>query len=283
MSRRFLHAGFGRSALHLLWVQLTLVAPATLAGQDFRVDTEVFVGEEKEPLAATLTLFADGLVYDFLYETKQSEPREITVYDPRMQHFTLLDPRQRLKTVITVQEVQESCISLNLHAKESKDPFFVFAAEPKFEVTEEAVKERGQDATRLTLTGEWMIYSAVGRKPEIAVTAASYRAFADAHNRLNALRPGGMLPAPRAELNEQLGARGLLPSKVSRVILPQSRFQRKLEVRSEHLFNWTLSRLDREKIEQVGGYRVNFESLPFDKYRDRHNHVPPAPQQQAKR
>lgn len=249
-----------------------------LGAQDFRVDTEVFLGDEKEPFAHTLTLFADGLVYDFLPAT---DSREVTIFDPRMQNFTLLDKERKLKTIITVQEVMESCISLNAHARESKDPFFAFAVDPKFDVTEEETKLRSQPATQLTLKSDWLVYTSVGTKPEQATTALAYRNFADAHNRLNALRPGGMLPAPREKLNEELGNRGLVPATVTRVILPQNRFQKKLEVRSEHLYNWSLSRLDRDRIDEVGGWRVSYESVPFDRYREIQNEA--KPQQQAKR
>jgi len=269
---------FGLTRVLLAAALLVCGLSTPVSGQDFRVDTEVFLGEEKEPFTDTLTLFADGLVYDFL---PASQPREITIFDPRMQHFTLLDPTRKLKTIITVQEVMESCISLNLHAKESKDPFFAFAVEPKFSVTEEEAKQGGQAATRLMLKSDWMVYTSVGTKPEMATAATAYRNFADAHNRLNALRPGGMLPAPRAALNEELGNRGLLPANVTRLILPQNRFQKKLEVRSKHLYNWSLSRPDREKIDEVGGFRVNFESVPFDKYRAIQSGA--SPQQQAKR
>jgi hypothetical protein len=241
----------------------TIVAGVSSA-QDFRVETDIFVGEEKDPFTTTLTLFADGLVYDFLL----TESGEITIFDPRMQHFTLLEPRQKLKTVITMQEVLENCISLNMHAEQSKDSFFTFAAQPKFNVTEEATKDQGQDAVRLTLESGKMTYVAVGRRPEMVAAAPMYRSFADAFVRLNALRPGGTLPAPRIALNEQLGDRGLLPVEVKRIILPQGRFQKKLEIRMHHLVNWKLSKTDRDKIEEAGGHRINFTSIPFEKYRE---------------
>ncbi|MCU0875712.1 MAG: hypothetical protein MUE50_25550, partial [Pirellulaceae bacterium] len=34
-------------------------------GEDFRIETDVFLGAEKEPVAQSVTLFSGGLVYDF--------------------------------------------------------------------------------------------------------------------------------------------------------------------------------------------------------------------------
>lgn len=249
----------------------------TATAQDFRMDTEVLVGDEKKPVVETLTLFSEGQVYDFLLP----EPREITVFDPRMGQFTLLDPVRKQKTIITLQEVVDNCISLNLHAADSTDPFFKFAARPQFDVTEETVKHSGRDGMRVTLKSSVLEYKVIGTPPELPAAAVAFRQFADAQTRLNALFAGGMLPEPRIQLNRELADRGLLPDEITRVILPTSRFQKPIEVRSRHLKNWILSKLDKEKIELVGTYKVTFESVPFEKYRDALRQAPDG--QQAKR
>ena len=51
-----------------------LLAPVGLA-DDFRIETEIFIGNEEKPAVENLTLFYDGRVYDFLL----TEPAEITV------------------------------------------------------------------------------------------------------------------------------------------------------------------------------------------------------------
>ena len=40
----------------LAWLALALATP--LAAQDFRLDTDIFIGTSKEPVAGTLTLFS---------------------------------------------------------------------------------------------------------------------------------------------------------------------------------------------------------------------------------
>ena len=64
-----------------------LIIAATLIGmicsgwaataQEFRIETDVFVAGEKEPVGETLTIFTNGLVYDFLL----TDDEEITLFD----------------------------------------------------------------------------------------------------------------------------------------------------------------------------------------------------------
>ena len=44
--------------------------PASAEG--FRIETKIFVGDEKEPVSKTTTLFLDGVVYDFLAKPEQT-------------------------------------------------------------------------------------------------------------------------------------------------------------------------------------------------------------------
>lgn len=258
---------------------ITLAGSATAAAQDFRVDTEIFADKEKEPFVETLTLFADGRVYDFLL----TEPKEITIFDPQRGTFTLLAPNLKLKTVITTQEVLECCLALNTHAAQSGNSLFAFAAQPEFAVTEEAVPSNGETLSQVTLTAHPITYAAVGKKPTQADAARAFRQFADGFARLNAIRPGNLPPEPRLKLNAELADRGLLPTEITRIITPSNPLTKLLEHRSRHLVNWTLSRTDRGRIEQAGGYLTasDFRTVDFGDYcaADRQ----PAAEQQTKR
>src|SRR5438067_5265631 len=102
--------------LFLLAAALASVPPIA-SGQDFRIDTEIFVGQEKEPKVQTLTIFADGRVFDFL----QTEPRQITVFDPLRGQFTLLDETRREKAAVTTAGLLASMLELETRAAEKKD------------------------------------------------------------------------------------------------------------------------------------------------------------------
>jgi hypothetical protein len=244
---------------------LLLAAAATAAlGQDFRIDTEVFLGDEKEPAAETLTLFYRGLIYDFLL----TGPEEITMFDPQRGRFTLLDPARKLRCGVATQEVLDYTLALETHAAQSKDPLFTFAASPKFTPTAEEFQENGQDRTRLTLAGPTLEYSVVAYHPKKQPeTVRAFRSFADWYARLNAMR-GSLPPGARLELNKTLFERDLIPLEITRTIAAPHLLAKKSEVRSRHLVTWSLSGEDHKRIERAGTYLAEFKAAKnFDEYR----------------
>lgn len=248
-----------------------LLLGAAAAGQEFRIDTEIFVGKEKEPAAETLTLFSSGLVYDFLL----TGPQEVTLFDPLRGRFTLLDPGRKLRCGLATQEVLGYVLALETHAAQSKDALFAFAANPQFTPAVEEFEEHGQKRTRLALTAGPMSYSAVAYHPERPEAVRALRNFADWFARLNAMR-GNLPPAARLALNEDLAKRELVPLEVTLTL-------GKREFRSRHLMTWTLSGADRKRIDQVGNYLQEFESVSFDEYRAASDKPAEAKAKQARR
>jgi hypothetical protein len=250
--------------LTLASVVLSLVAlhqPEWARGHDFRIDTEFFQAEEKEPCLETLTIFAGGVVYDFRW----TEPREITVFDPLHGRFTLLDETRKVKAVVTTQELIDFSLELEKHAAEQKG-LFAFCAKPEFETTDATVEENGQNLTELRLTSKLLTYVARGQKPQHPQAARAYRQFTDWCARLNATYPDpGNLPAGgRLALNNELGQRELLPLEITRTI-PERKHGK--VVRSEHRVNWTLSGEDQKRIQRAGDCMAQFEVVSFNEYR----------------
>ncbi|MCI0362063.1 MAG: hypothetical protein L0211_26580 [Planctomycetaceae bacterium] len=250
-------------ALQLVAVSLAAFALGGAEGQEFRIDTEIFIGEEKEPAAETLTIFSQGLVYDFLLSGQE----EITMLDTVRGRFTLIDPARKVKCGLAVQEVLEQTLSLEAHAAESKDALFMFAAAPQFETKVEETMENGQPIVRLNLTARTMEYAVVARPTDRPEATHAFRYFADQFARLNALRPGNLPPGARLALNKALAERKLLPLEITRTIPPATPLGRKLVVRSRHLVNWSLSGEDRKKIDRAGTHLAKFESVSFEEYR----------------
>ena len=237
------------------WIALAWVfVGAAAAGQEFRIDTEIFVGKAKEP-AETLTLFSSGLVYDFLL----TEPQEVTLFDPLRGRFTLLDPGRKLRCGLATQEVLNYVLALETHAAQSKDTLFAFAANPQFTPAVEEFEEHGQKRTRLALTAGPLSYSAVAYHPERPEAVRAVRNFADWFARLNAMR-GNLPPAARLVLNDDLAKRELVPLEITRTA-------GKSQAKSRHLMTWTLSGEDRKRIERVGNYLQEFQAVSFDDYR----------------
>lgn len=241
-------------ALSLLAGQVPMVASQA---EDFRVETDILLGGEKEPVAQSVTLFSGGLVYDF----PLIGPQEITVLDSGRGRFVLLDVPRKTKTTLTTQDLLQTTAAIKVQAQEL-DGVLAFAADPQFKSESD-----GQDGW-LTLSSSLLSYRAKGIKPKLAATADAYRDFADWYARLNATRPGNLPPFPRLELNRVLAERQQVPEEVELTVEPRNRLAgRKLVVRSHHIFNWRLSNTDRKRIETAGTYMADFQAVGFQNYR----------------
>jgi hypothetical protein len=236
---------------------------AAAAAQDFRVDSEIFVDEEQQPFAETLTIFSGGRVYDFLL----GDAEEITIFEPARGQFTLLDPSRKLRCTLASQELLDYVQELNKAALASKSPLFADAANPTFETKSEQVEGGGMQRTRVTLKSKLITYEAIGKEPEQVATAEAFQQFADWYARLNALRGGGLPPAPRLALNKELAERKMLPDEIVRTTSQPGLRDKTLTVRSQHLFNWTLSVADRDRIEKAGDYLARFQAVSFKEFR----------------
>ncbi|HZN35834.1 MAG TPA: hypothetical protein VFB80_18520 [Pirellulaceae bacterium] len=260
----------------LVLVVATVTAPLAARGQDFRVDTELFVGTEKTPALETLTIFTDGLVYDFVL----TEPREVVILDTQRGRFSLLDESRQVRASMATQDLLDFTLALESHAATGKNALLAFAARPKFQTAEKTVDENGQSLLELRLSGKPIEYVVLGARSERPEAAKIYRHFADWYARLNATRPGNLPAGARLAVNEELGRRELLPREVTRIITPANPLARKLEVKTRHLVNWTLSGEDRRRIERAGDWLATYRPISYDEYRGA-NRQPPA--QQAKR
>jgi hypothetical protein len=236
--------------------------PWTAAGQDFRVDTEMFKNQDRAPYAQTLTIFAEGIVYDFCL----TEPLETMVFDARRGRFTLLDETRKVKASVTTQELLDFCLALEDQAAKGKDRLFAFCAVPQFETTEKDVERNGQTHVELRLAGKPLTYVAVGQRPERKEAILAYRHFTDWCVRLNATWPGNLPAGARLALNQALAEHELLPLEISRTTYDNA--GRKLETKSQHLVNWTLSGEDRKKIDRAADMMAAFRAISYDEYRN---------------
>jgi hypothetical protein len=248
----------------LMWLVGILAGlPAVADAQDFRVDTELFQNQEKEPFLQTLTIFADGVIYDF----RETEPREATVFDPRHGRFTLLDESRQTKASVTTQELLDFTLALETHAAQEKDRLFAFCALPHFETTDKPIERNGQSLLEVRLSARPLLYVAEGQRPPQPEAVKAYRQFADWFARLNATCPGNLPPGARLALNEALADRELLPLEITRTIPAAGPLGKKLELKSQHRVNWALAGQDRKKIERAGDMMAKFAAVSYDEYR----------------
>jgi hypothetical protein len=230
---------------------------AKAQNDDFRVDTDIFVGDDREPFAQSITVFSGGMVYDFpLIGT-----RETTVFDPARGRIVLLDADRRVKTTLSTHELLEYTAALKVKLS-NMGGLMADVANNQVEA------ETGSDGEWFVLRNRLVTYRAKGTVPRIEDAASRYHQFADWYARLNATRPGSMPPFVRIELNRLLVENGMIPEEVELTVSPERGIMgRSTTFRSRHLPYWRLSNTDRQRIETAGTQMAKFNAVTFQRYR----------------
>jgi hypothetical protein len=188
-----------------------------------RVESEIFAGGD-EPVARSLTVFRDGVAWDFLELPAPGKGRgdatltlaEIALHDPARERVVVIDPRRHVKTQIESIRLERLSVSLAKWARGSNDRLVRWAGGPDFSagLTE-------TDDT-IELAGPRVRYAVAHDAAPSAEAAAAYRTFADSALLTRALvHPGGIPPFPRLALNRRLEAAGAIPSKVTLDVEPR--------------------------------------------------------------
>ena len=180
----------------------------------FRVESEVFANGAQEPIARSLTLFRDGIAWDFLEPSAAKgggdAAGEIVLHDPSRERVVLVDPVRNLKTQIDAIRLERLSVSLASWARKSDDRLVRWAGGPDFG---EGMTESDD---RIELVGPRVRYTIEFATPPTAEAAGLYRRFADTAILLKALvRPGGLPPFPRLAINRRVAAAGGIPTEVS--------------------------------------------------------------------
>ena len=175
-----------------------------------RVESEIFIDRGTEPVARSLTIFRDGLAWDFLDGPEPGQAVEIVLHDPARERVIVIDPHRNVKTEIDHLRLERLSVSLGAWARRSDDKLVRWAGGPAFD-------EGCQVADRsLELAGpraKYVVEFAEATAPEAAET---YRQFADTALLLKALlHPGGIPPFPRLAINKQVAAAGGIPQTVT--------------------------------------------------------------------
>ena len=241
--------------LVLSWFLLAVCgASAAQAAEErgFRVESEVFANSAEEPIARSLTLFRDGIAWDFLEPAAAKgggeAACEIVLHDPARERVVLVDPARNLKTQIDSIRLERLSVSLASWARKSDDRLVRWAGGPDFG---EGMTESDD---RIELVGPRVRYAIEFATPPTPEAASLYRRFADTAILLKALvRPGGLPPFPRLAINRRVAAAGGIPTEVSleidsRVALVTGRAD---SLRCVHKFHPRLLAGDLSRIEEA--------------------------------
>ena len=214
-----------------------------------RVETEVFADDDEAPVARSLTLFQNGIAWDFLEALPKKpdeenagpdEPAEFVLHDPARERIILVDPARHVRTQIDHLQLERLRASLGSWARKSEDPLMRWAGGPEFGDSLE------ETATKILLEGPRVRYEVTFEPAGNGAIAEEYRRFADAAVLIKALvHPGGIPPFPRIAINRRVAAAGGIPVAVRLEIESRmARLGRRPNVlRSEHkvLESWLTS------------------------------------------
>jgi len=193
----------------LVLLSMTLGLAGRGLAQEFRVETDIFVGEATESSSHTVTLFEKSAVYEFV-----ESPKQVVVYRTGEEghggQFILLDPETQKRTVVEVDRVEKLMTKLNRWAAEHKDPLLKFSADPKFEETFDA--EHGS----LTLANPEWTYRVATVEAEDEAAVKRYQDFMDRYAALSSMVYNSAPPGPRVALNAALAKHRVVPVEIYR-------------------------------------------------------------------
>jgi hypothetical protein len=246
-----------------MWM-LCASLPWTVAhGEDFRIDSRVFAGKEPKAISENTTLFHAGIVYDYIPD------KSIAIFDKPRGRFVLLDRQRKVKTEVTIAQLQSFCEQLQEMAAADSNPFVRFVADPTFD------SKLDEKSGELVLASSRMTYRLKTTKAENTASSQQYRDFSDAYARLNVMmNPGSTPPFPRLAVNAALCERGLLAEQVQLTVPQQNALHKHtVELRSEHHIAWRLLQTDLDRINETTNQLTTFKPVGLDEYRQFQNQV----------
>ena len=241
-------------------------------GWTMRVESELFVAGGQKPVARTLTLFRDGVAWDFLHlppgaraaergdapADASLELVEIVLHDPARERIVVIDPVRHVKTTVETVRLERLGVSLATWARSSNDRLIRWAGGPEF--------DSGFSDTddRLELAGPRVHYAVAHEPAPSPAAAAAYRRFADSAVLLRSLlHPGGLPPFPRLAVNRRLEAADAVPTEVTLEIEPKLGpvAGRPERMRSVHRTHPRLLAADLARIEEAEGHLAASENV----------------------
>jgi hypothetical protein len=219
--------------------------------QEFRIETDVFLGDEEAPTSHTVTLFEKSAVYEFI-----DSPAQTIVYrrgdTDDSSIFILLDAETKQRTDVDVARIDKLMSKLNGWAADQKAPLLKFSAEPRFEETFDS------ESGSLTLASPQWTYKVATVRGDDKAALARYRDFIDRYTALTSmLNSTPVPPGPRLALNAALDKHQVVPVEIRRTLDGDEKNQ----IRAAHLFSWRLSREDRARIDDAQASLANFKKV----------------------
>ncbi len=238
----------------LLAIVFVTLGAGVAGAQEYSIYSKVLALGNPRPLASSLTLFKDGVGYDF----PKGNQSEIVVIDPQTQRITLIDARPGAgqQSIVEMKMLGAFVEQYRKQGMQSNNPDVRQMFDPQLNIQ--------QQGDQIVAGNASVIYEAKGVKPPQAEIAGQYLRFLNWSARLNATDAGSMPPFARIQLNVALDKSGLVPTQIKRTI---KRNGKNYTLRSTHDAAWSLTAAEKKKIAEVQKMMAELPSVPFLKFR----------------
>lgn len=225
---------------------------SAMAQSAFRVETDVFVEKVAEPVTQSVTLFLDGIAYDYA----RDENQDITLVDPARNRIVRFREAEEVRTEVEISKYRELLQAARGQAQNSPLWAYVLGAE-KVDV----------NPKEISVGDELLRYRATVQEPDdhesARAYAQAYREFADASKLLNSFSTGGDPPFARLALNAAIQSQHALPKEIT---LSAKNGDKEIQVRCHLHATWLLSKDDRKRIADIQEMLVNYENVTPAEY-----------------
>ncbi len=227
--------------------------------QEFRIETEIYQGAESDPVSESLTLFAGGLIYDFLLvDSDETKAEQVAIFDTHQRKFILLDAARKIKATVPEHQLIRFLNALKSDGMVRNE----FLVNPEFQENYDTA------SGSLVLSSDQMTYETAGKKPTDGTVLPIYYEFIDQFARLNATDPRRMPPFARLKLNTAIKKYGFIPDEVKlSLAISEGDSKHRVELKSKHHVIWELSSQDRETIELAKEYWITFRDVTLQDFR----------------
>jgi hypothetical protein len=226
-------------------------------GQQFRIETQIYVGDAKETASENTSLFDNGLVFDI--QNKGSLQHEVAILDPQRRKIILLDQIRQVKLELDEMQLIKMADSLRKQTSTNKAAGFL--------VNDRFQESVDHDALTATLTSPKIKYTVTGNRPTDVRVLPQYNQFIDYFTRMKFSDPRAFPPFPRLRLNETLSKLGWIPTEVAIDVSENMLFKEGLKATSKHTLIPNLSDKDLAKISLLKAHWLNFKPVSLGAYR----------------
>ena len=254
-------------ALTVLAFAATMLCGTFADAQQFKIDSEIYQGDSQAVVSRNVTLFDDGVVYDFRYDDADAETiAEMTVYDSRTKTISLLDPVRRVCLDLTDLKLMQMVSGVQKETAQNDSM--------KFLVNETWTEEHDWGGDWVKLSSETVTYRMQGERPQKTEFFPLYLEFLDNFTRVAVSDPRRLPPFSRLRLNATIKKLNWIPVEVRLEMKSNPLVRDGLRATSKHTLIPALSESDRQQIVDAKVSWTAFKRVKLAEYRMLGKHAP---------